>query len=242
VEPITQSYDTVVKAPADPTKEGYSFAGWSPEIPKRMEAKDQTIKATWERLAPQGILLTTATATGKRAIKITWTKLKNVDGYDIFYTKCGSYLQYMLGGTVEAGRKRSLTIKGLDKNEDYKCYIRAWIMQDGKKIYVGEKSPQAHIITSGYKETMTNPKSIVLNKKSATLKVGKTLKLKATVEGLYADMKILKHEGLVRYISSAPRIAKVNKKGVITALKAGACRIYALTSNGLYKSVKITVE
>ena len=47
INPITQDYNTAINKPADPTKTGYSFAGWDKEIPSNMPAEDITIKALW---------------------------------------------------------------------------------------------------------------------------------------------------------------------------------------------------
>lgn len=47
INPIYQAYDTAITSPANPTREGYTFAGWDTQIPAFMPAENMTITAQW---------------------------------------------------------------------------------------------------------------------------------------------------------------------------------------------------
>ncbi len=48
VPSATYEYDADVTEPADPTRDGFTFKGWEPALPKKMPANDLTVKAIWE--------------------------------------------------------------------------------------------------------------------------------------------------------------------------------------------------
>ena len=47
VSSITQDYNSVVTKPANPTRTGYTFAGWTPSVPANMPAENITLTANW---------------------------------------------------------------------------------------------------------------------------------------------------------------------------------------------------
>lgn len=58
IAPITQEYGTHITAPADPTREGYTFIGWDKEIPTTMPAENITLKAKWKDIGkPTGEII-----------------------------------------------------------------------------------------------------------------------------------------------------------------------------------------
>ena len=77
IAPITQDYGTTINAPAAPTKTGYTFTGWSPELPATMPAENITVAAQWSinsytvsldpnggRVSPDALSVTYLTAYG----------------------------------------------------------------------------------------------------------------------------------------------------------------------------------
>ena len=78
-------------------------------------------------------------------------------------------------------------------------------------------------------------KNVKLNKKKASLKKGKTLTLKAVLTPQNASEKIT-------WSSSNKKVAKVNKKGKVTALKKGTAVITVKTVSGKKATCKVTVK
>jgi len=48
VDKITADFDSVVLIPADPTRTGYTFVGWDPELPIRIPSENSTLVAQWD--------------------------------------------------------------------------------------------------------------------------------------------------------------------------------------------------
>lgn len=178
---------------------------------------------------------------GDTSLKLSWAGADNVDGYDIFLKRCDGKGDYPLVATVEGGNAASYTVTGLAKSSSYKAYVRAWVMKDGSKQYVLSNSPTVHAYTSNGTKKIANPGSLTLKTPSLTVKLGKTKSIKATVKGVKKG-KLKNHVAKLQYISSNPSVATVSAKGKVKAVGAGSCVIYVLTTNGIWKTVKITVD
>lgn len=183
------------------------------------------------------LLLAKGKGRNKR-ITLSWLRYSGASGYEVYWSYCNGKKNYKKFATVK-NNKLKVTHKKLKNNRDYKYYIVAYRMENGKKIYLA-KSNVLHVAMK--QSEFTNAKSITLNKKKVTLKVNKTFKIRAKVKLESKKKKQVLHGKTYRYYTDNSNVATVSKKGVITAKAKGNCSIYVLTNNGVYKKVKVTVK
>jgi len=184
--------------------------------------------------------------TGKK-INITWGKVAGAEGYHVYVQYCGKKFNPKAGKCVTNGKTTSLMLaevngRKLDLKKNYKIYVTAYKLADGKKVTLG-KSIIAHIV--GRKNTKyTNVKAVKVEKSSYRLKVGSTAQVKASTIMVSRGKKQLTdaHAKKFRYASSNQKIAAVSGKGRIKAVKKGSCIIYVYARNGYTKKIKVTVK
>ena len=186
------------------------------------------------------------TQTGSK-VTVTWSKVPGADGYKVFATYCGTSFDKKHPNQIVGKNTISVTIKKingkkLDLTKHYKFYVVAYKKVNGKEKQLG-KSITAHI--AGRKNSScTNAKNVKLQKKSITLSVGKTAKIRATV--ILVDPKKAElsegHTAHLRFASDNRKVVKVDKNGKITALKKGTCKVYVYAKNGCTKAVTVTVK
>ena len=184
-------------------------------------------------------------ASGKKGFKLIWNKADGADGYDIFFSKCNGRETAVTKKikTLKGNRRFSWTVRKLKKHTAYKALVKGWKKKNGKKTYF-TKSLTVHAYTSGGTKKYTNPKSVKVNKTSATLNKGKTLKIKAIVTKLNKKKTLIPkgHAAKLRYMSTDKAVATVTRSGKLKAVGKGKCKIYVITVNGLYKSISLTVK
>jgi hypothetical protein len=180
-------------------------------------------------------------ASGRTSLKLSWTRVSNADGYDLFFNRCGTGASPLIA-SVKASASRSYEVKGLNKAIPYKAHVRAWRKVEGVKTYIGKASPTVHAITGGYTKKATNPKAVTVKASSVTLAPGKSSTIKARVTGVKAGREVLAHVKLLRYYSSNRNVATVTQAGKIKATGIGRCTVYVVANNGVRARVKVTVE
>ena len=176
---------------------------------------------------------------GAKKISLSWTKIPQASGYDIFGAKCKKGVGYKLIKTVSGTSSVKWTQTGLAKGTSYRYYVKAWTMVNGKKTYL-KTSNSIHVITNGGEAT--NIKKVTVSKSDITLEKKKTKKLK--IKSVYAkkNKKLLNHTAKYIYSTTNKKVATVSKKGVVKAVGKGTCYIYVRAGSGAYAKVKITVK
>lgn len=133
--------------------------------------------------------------------------------------------------------KKTYTIKNLKKGTYYRYNIKAYkVLSNGEKRIISV-SQTAYVVTTGGK--YGNPTKVTYNKKSLTLKKGKSLTLKPKIK---YQKKEKRYVAKFRYESSKTSIVSVSKKGKLKAKKKGTAYIYIYAQNGYSKKLKVTVK
>lgn len=188
-----------------------------------------------------GVKLTVNTG----SLKVTWGKVSEASGYDIFAAKCGKNLK--LVKTVKGTNKLSTNLtkvngSRISKNAGYKVRIRAYRIIDGKKRYIAN-SLTLHAVGKSNSQ-YTNPSKLKASKNAYTLKKGKTGKLNVKITKQNSRKKFLStaHAARLRYWSTNTKVASVSSGGKIKGVGKGSCYIYIVGQNGAKTRVKITVK
>lgn len=184
--------------------------------------------------------------TGKK-INIKWGQVAGADGYDVYVQYCGKKFTEKSITAVKSGRKTKVTVKKvngkpLNLKKNYKIYILAYKLVDGKKVTLG-RTVTAHIV--GRKNAKyTNVKAVRVKKSSYSLEQGGTAVIKASTVLVSKGKKQLTdaHAKEFRYASTNQEVATVSAKGKITAVGKGTCIIYVYARNGYAKKIKVKVK
>lgn len=183
------------------------------------------------------ILLATGKG-GNRKITISWRSYEDADGYDCYWSYCDGKRSYKKLATVKAAKDR-VTSRRLANNRRYKYFVAAYKLIDGKKVYIA-KSNSLHVALKDAKAT--NAKKVTVNQTHVRLKAGDTFVIRSRTRLENTNKKELLHAAAYRYYTSDQSVASVSKTGKIKALKSGTCVIYVVANNGVYGTIKVTVN
>ena len=206
---------------------------------KKPEPKPAVNKAAAKVALDAGVV---AKSSGSK-VTASWGKVKGASSYVIYANYCGKKkckkIKTVSGKTTSFDITK-LNGKKFNPKKNLKFYVVAYKTVKGKKVKLA-KSIMAH--APGSKNSKrTNVTGVKVKKASFILKKGKTAKIKGKLILEKKNRKPLKHCAKFRYASSNKKVAKVNKKGKITAVGKGKCTVYVYAVSGVSKKVKVTVR
>ena len=180
-------------------------------------------------------------------INIAWGKVDTAEKYDVYVQYCGKSFAKTPDKTVKSTKTKvsvtKINGKKLNLKKNYKIYVVAYKVVDGKKVTLG-RTITAHVV-GRLNTKCSNAKDInITSKTKLTLKKGKTSVIKATTVLVTPGKKQLGngHAAEFRYASSDKKVATVDKTGKIKAVGKGECIIYVYSRNGYTKKITVTVK
>ncbi|MDO4523368.1 MAG: Ig-like domain-containing protein [Eubacteriales bacterium] len=239
--------DAVVKKKDDGTLTvTYEFPATTKKIEPVAPSTPTTVEDASKKNSVALLSKSSVTWNKKNQLMVTWGRVKDADGYDLYVRQCDEKLiKKSLAYTADNNTTTSILLKKLNGKKfngkmNYKYQVYAYKMVDGKKTCIGNTLP-CHFVGQNNKKN-TNPKSVSVNAGKITLKAGKSAKIKADVKKEEPKKTIMLHAALVRFVSSNEAFATVDKNGKGTAKAAGTCKIYCVLLNGKNAAVKVTVK
>jgi len=186
----------------------------------------------------KGILLMEAKAKGKN-VALSWNKVSGATSFVVYGSPCGAKFKSIK--TISSGDTLNYTVRGL-KGKACKFQVVAYRTVNGKKTKLAA-SECVHILVNKADKKRANTETVKLNKKSLTIKKGKSSKVKVTMTCEKGKKLFWKNHCVkTRYYSSDVHIAKVSKSGKITGVQKGKCKVYAVAANGMKAAVTVTVK
>lgn len=171
------------------------------------------------------------------SLKVKWSKTTGADGYIVYeYNKKTG--KYKTLATLKGTDKTSYVHKKLKTNSVHYYAVRTYRISEGKTI----KGPLSYRVSAkvyNKNAKSVNANKIKFSKKQIIVIDGSTSSVKATAS---AGKKAAVSK-TVRYYSSNPQIATVDKKtGVITGVSTGTCKIIGRAHNGYYATIPVSVQ
>lgn len=230
VSPVPTATPTIaptVKPSENPTEPPFT----SPTVSAEPPVSSGTPSDTGFVLPEEEEFLFARVSSAKTSQTVRWRSVKSADGYYIYGAKSGAgYKRLRIVGKKTLRWKRT----GLRKGTKYQYYVAAYRRINGKRVVIS-KSLSVYSTTKGGK--YGNPVRIKVEKPSVNVKSAKKIRLKVKVSG----KSLKKDSRKIRYVSTDLSIARVSKKGIVTGMRRGICYIYCVTSNGLFRRVKVSV-
>ncbi|MBE5871486.1 MAG: hypothetical protein E7294_09540 [Lachnospiraceae bacterium] len=129
----------------------------------------------------------------------------------------------------------------IDGKGVYTIYVVAMKREGGKETELAKSI--VGIVAGGKDAKYTNVRSITLKTKTLSVAAGASAKIKAKTVRVDKKKKLAdKKTKEFRYASSDNSIATVDENGNVTGVKAGTCKVYVYSKNGLAKAVSVTVK
>ncbi|MGN0170381.1 MAG: C69 family dipeptidase [Lachnospiraceae bacterium] len=128
---------SAVEALAQPTRAGYTFAGWytTPKGGKRIYTTtktnaDVTYYAHWKKVSVSKVTDVKLTA-AKKAVKVSFNKVSSAKGYEIRYSTSSK-----MTSAKKVSATGTKTISGLKAGQKYYVQVRAYKLDStGQKVY-----------------------------------------------------------------------------------------------------------